>query len=596
MARGRVTAKTASITSPVGGWNRRDSIAAMPETDAVNLLNLWPTPTDIRLRYGYTKVTTDFPNNNPVNTIMPYNVGGNQKLFAAQSNQLYDATGPTAVSQNLVLTNDKWQYSQTSTVGGNFLVAVNASDDALIYNGTNWIRSAKFTTGQTISSITVSGTTATVTTSIAHGLFVNNQIILTTAVPIALNGAWIVRTVPTANTFTFTLPFPSANATTVGVYSVTGYTGADSATLQNINLFKNRLWFAPKTGMTAYYTEVSAVSGLLNPFPLGSIFRKGGNLVSIVSWTIDGGSGIEDYLVFVTDSGEIAVYMGTNPSDATMFALKGLWRLGSAFTPRCFTSYGGDALLLLADGLVPLSSALQSSRLDPRVNVTDKIYAAINDATTNYATQFGWQVIYFPAPNMLLINVPQPGGNQQFVMNTISKAWAQFSGIQAYNFSLFNDSLYFGSDGFVGRYWDGKSDAGANISASVQQAYSYFGSQAQTKRFTLARPSFLIAGSVNSQVAGSKPGVTLDINVDYAVQNTVSPASFNPNLAGIDVWDASLWDGTVVWGSGDLEVSKEWQSVSGLGFSAGLAMNVVSQGIEIRWVNTDYVFEPGGIL
>lgn len=595
MPKGRVTAKTASIPAPLGGWNRRDSIAAMPETDAVTLINFWPTPTDLRLRMGYSRITTGFPNNNPVNTVMPYN-GIGTKLFGAQSNQIYDCTTSTAISQNLVLNSDKFQYSQTSTVGGNFLIAVNGADDALIYNGTAWIRSAKFTNGQTISSITVSGTTATLTTSVAHGLFVNNQITITGATPAALNGAWIVKTVPTTTTFTFTLPATTTNATVVGSYLVTGYTGVDSATLRNINLFKNRLWFAPNSGLTPYFTDVSAISGALSPFPLGSVFRKGGNLVAIGNWTIDAGQGLDDYLAFATDSGEVAVYQGTNPTDATMWALKGVWRLGAAFTPRCFTSYGGDLLLLLLDGLVPMASALQSSRLDPRVNVTDKIYSAISDAITDYQTQFGWQVIYYPKPNMLIINVPTPVGNQQYVMNTISKAWAQFTGIQAYNFALWQDNMYFGGDGFVGRYWSQPSDNGANISATVQQAYSYFGSQAQTKRFTLARPTFLIDAGINNTAQGSKPGVTLDINVDYALQNTVSPASFNPALAAIGLWNQALWDSSAVWGTGQLEVSKEWQSVSGIGFSAGLAMNVASQGIEIRWINTDYVFEPGGVL
>lgn len=603
MPKGRVTAKTASLPAPLGGWNARDSIAAMPETDAVTLINFWPTPTDVRLRFGYSRTTTTgFPNQNPVDTIIPYN-GSSKKLFAAQTNQIYDVTSNTAVSQNLVLTSDKFQYIQTSTVGGNFVVAINGADDAILYNGTNWIRTAKFTAGQTINSITVTGTVATVTTNANHGLFVNNQIILTGATPSALNGAWIVASISSPTVFTFNLPATTTNATVVGSYTVTGYTGVDSATLLNNTLFKNRIWFTPKSGMTAYFTGVNAVTGDLSPFPLGSIFRKGGNLVAVGNWTIDGGSGVDDFLAFVTSEGELAIYQGTDPSTATSFALKGVWMLGSAFTPRCFSNYGGDLIALLSEGLVPLSSALQSSRLDPRVNLTDKIYQAIANAVADYSSVDGWQSIYFPGATMLLINVPQLGGTQQYVMNTISKAWAQFTGIQAYNFALWNDELYFGGDGFVGRYWAIPSDNGSNIVANVQQAYSYFGERARTKRFTFARPTFLIDAGLNNNEPGSKPGVVLDMNVDYALQNNLAPATFNPALAAIGLWNPTAvpagganWDSGAVWGSGQLEVSQEWQSVSGIGFSAGLAMNVASQGIALRWVNTDYVFEPGAIL
>jgi len=51
----KFTANTASITAPIGGWNARDSIAEMPPTDAVTLTNMYPTPTDVTLRSGYTR-------------------------------------------------------------------------------------------------------------------------------------------------------------------------------------------------------------------------------------------------------------------------------------------------------------------------------------------------------------------------------------------------------------------------------------------------------------------------------------------------------------------------------------------------------------
>ena len=41
-----------SITAPVGGWNARDSIAAMAVSDAVIMDNFFPSKTDVMVRKG----------------------------------------------------------------------------------------------------------------------------------------------------------------------------------------------------------------------------------------------------------------------------------------------------------------------------------------------------------------------------------------------------------------------------------------------------------------------------------------------------------------------------------------------------------------
>jgi hypothetical protein len=304
------------------------------------------------------------------------------------------------------------------------------------------------------------------------------------------------------------------------------------------------------------------------------------------TWTIDAGQGADDYAVFVTNNGEIIVYNGTDPSDPTKWALKGVWQLGQTFNRKCFLKWAGDLLLLTQDGLVPLASALQSSRLDPRVNVTDKIYYAISQAATLYSGNFGWQIAYFASNNMLLINVPTSTGTQQFVMHTISKAWAQFTGINATCFELHNELLYFGGNGFVGQYWNGYSDNGSNINASVQQAYSYFDAPGQLKRYTLVRPII--------QTDNGFPSILCGINVDFDYQNQLGQIAFNPASTDLGSWDNAVWD-VNTWG-GNLSINRIWQGVTGLGFSAGINMSVASQGIDVHWVSTDYVMERGGVL
>jgi hypothetical protein len=233
-----------------------------------------------------------------------------------------------------------------------------------------------------------------------------------------------------------------------------------------------------------------------------------------------------------------------------------------------------------------LAAALQSSRLDPRVNITDKIFFEISREADLYSAEFGWQAIYYAKPNMLIINIPNPNGVEQYVMHTISKAWASFTGISAKCFELHNDDMYFGGSGYVGKFWDTNADDGAQISATCQQAYSYFDAPGQQKRFTLVRPTFLVDVGT--------PGVYAGINTDFQTQNNLGQVSFVPTPATTAVWDAATWDDDV-W-AGNLVISRNWQGVTGLGYSAGINLNMVSAGIDVHWLSTDYVMERGSVI
>jgi len=886
------TAVTASVSSPIGGWNARDSIAEMPPLDAVVLDNMFPTPTDVQLRLGYTKASvlttttgvqtissitvsgitatlttavahglstgstvsitgatpagfngvytitvlnsTTFtykpiavPAGNatvvgvyaigittPINSLMNYAGATTQDLFAAAGTKIYDVSGDVAIASHTI-SNDKMQHINITTPGGHFLVACNGQDATTFYDGTNWINNASTETPQVMQTITRVGTLATVTTASAHGLVTGNQIVVAGVTPVAYNGTFIITvlnatqftyvmastpassatangtayaitsitntgtgalvttasdhnlytgnivvvagatpaayngtyaiTRQSATTFTYALTTnPGTNATVVGTYSVTAQTisvltrfgttatvatstahglltgnqitvagctpsdyngtfiitrisdtqfsyimattpatdatvigtylvvaqtissnvltgviakattpvnhdlvtgdqvivsgcvpvayngtyniirisdtefsyimasapitgattvgtyatyqgtysinyaitGVNSNKFIHVNLFKNRLYFTEEGSMRVWYLPVNSIAGQAEPLEFGSIARNGGFIQGMATWTIDAGQGADDYAVFVTSMGEVIVYNGTDPNDAATWALKGVWQLGYVFARRCFYKFSGDILLLTQDGLVPLASALQSSRLDPRVNLTDKIYYAISQAATLYGINFGWQINYYASQNMLIINVPFNDGVQQFVMNTISKAWASFSSISAQCWELSNDQMYFGSNGYVGHFWNAYSDNGNNINASVQQAYSYFDARGQLKRFTMIRPIF--------QTDNGTPSVLAGINVDFDTQNSLGTVSFNAQNVAIGSWDNAIWDESQ-WG-GTLSITKSWQGVTGLGYSGGVAMRIVSQGIDVHWASTDYVMERGGVL
>ena len=577
-------AKTASIPSPIGGWNARDSLANMDPMDAVTMNNWFPTPTDITFRKGYTKYSIGITGK--VNTLMNYSSPTGNKLFAVGTSIIYDASTSTATSVFTGLTNNRLQFVSLTNSGGSFLIACNGADPVLVYNGTFWSYVATTSTAQTISTITKSGTTATLTTASAHGLVTNNQVTITGATSSEYNGNFRV-TVTGATTFTYTMAStPAANATVVGTYTVLGITGVNSNTFIGVNLFKNRLYFTQKDTLNCWYMPVQSIGGAASQLDFGSIARNGGYLQAMATWTIDAGEGADDYAVFVTSNGETIVYLGTDPSSALTWALKGVWQLGQTFTRRCFFKWGGDVLLLTQDGLVPLASALQSSRLDPRVNLTDKIYYAVSQAASSFSSLPNWQISYYAGENMLILNIPTDIGMQQYVMHTITKSWGQFTGIEAYTFQMSNQNMYFGGDGYVGKFWDTFADNGTNIVGQVQQAYSYFETRGQQKRFTMVRPMLLTDNGV--------PTVLCNVSTDFQEQNNLGAVQFNPGAYAIGKWDSALWD-QATWG-GTLTINKDWQGVTGIGYCAGLNLSIASQGIEVHWTSTDFVMESGGVI
>jgi len=581
----KFSAKTTSVPAPIGGWNGRDSLAQMSPLDAVEMVNFYPTPTDVTMRKGYTKSSTGITG--AVNTLMNYPTTSGYKLFAVASTKIYDATTSTASQVYSSLTSDKLQFVNITNTAGSFLVTCNGSDAVTIYDGSNWFTVATTTTAQTISSITKSGTTATLTTASPHGLLTNNRVTISGASSSEYNGTFVI-TKTGASTFTYVMATaPAANATVVGTYTTIGITGVDSSTFINVNLFKNRLYFTQKNTLTCWYLPVDSIGGAASPLYFGSIARNGGFLQAMGTWTIDAGQGADDYAVFVTNMGEVIVYNGTDPTSATTWALKGVWQLGQTFNRKCFFKWGGDLLLLTQDGLVPLASALQSSRLDPRVNLTDKIYFPISQAATNYYANFGWQINYFASENMLILNIPTNDGMEQYVMHTITKAWARFTNIQAYCWESSGDNtMHFGGDGFVGNFYADTADNGNNITAAVQQAYSYFDSPGQQKRFTMVRPIL--------QSQGGVPAVLCGLSVDFQPIDNLGAVSFNPSTQTGSTWDTAKWDENI-W-SGGLITTRIWQGVTGIGFAGSINLTAAAQGIELHWASTDYVMEGGGVL
>jgi hypothetical protein len=378
----------------------------------------------------------------------------------------------------------------------------------------------------------------------------------------------------------------SAWSSITAISSPISITGVDTSLLCNVILFKHRLWFIEQFTLRLWYLPTDSLGGAAQVFDLGGVAMRGGHLVDLDTWTIDAGYGVDDNVVFITSVGDIIIYAGTDPASITTFSLIGVWELGSAIGTRCALKWGGDLLILTFDGLLPMASALQSSRLDPRVALSDKIQGAIATATTAFAGShfaFGWQIIYSAKANSLMINVPVGVDmQQQYAMNTITKSWAQFTGWAANCWETFMDDPYFGANGYVGKAWDDSmSDNGTSIQTFALQAFNYFQERGVKKRFIRARPSIFTDGS---------PAVSIGMATDFQLADTSAALTFLPTSAG--KWDSAMWD-VDVWGSG-VVITNTWQGVTGIGYCGGVQLKTASQGTQIQWASTDINYELGG--
>lgn len=135
-----VTANIAHFGAPTGGWNSYDNITAMQPTDAVRLDNLFPETTYVRLRRGSTLYgQVGGIGTTPVRSLMTYSSATTQKLLAAVGGTIADmSAGGSGTSVAGGFTSDVWQYTNFSTPGGQFLVAVNGTAKQWTYDGTTW--------------------------------------------------------------------------------------------------------------------------------------------------------------------------------------------------------------------------------------------------------------------------------------------------------------------------------------------------------------------------------------------------------------------------------------------------------------------------
>lgn len=362
-------------------------------------------------------------------------------------------------------------------------------------------------------------------------------------------------------------------------------TGIATSSFSFVGLFKRRLWFIEKNSMSAWYLPVNSLGGAATEFPLGQLFTRGGHLVALTSWTIDGGNGQDDYLVLVTSEGEAAVYQGTDPTSATDFSLVGIYFLAEPIGKKCFIKFGGDVLLISRGGLLPLSKALADSGVNRSTAISDKISTIFSGSALSYGDLYGWQGQLLPSEDLLLVNVPTQEGfsAKQLVMNTKTKAWALFSGWNAFCWEPWQQGLYFGGNGVVAQAMTGANDFGNNIVGVAKGAFDYFGSSLN-KHFKLFRP-----------VLRTSADISIDIGLDVDFSDIDRSGSISVTSPLNYYWDIDKWD-TALWVA-DETTRREWYTAFGeVGFCAALRLRIAAKDVTVGWSSTDFLYQKGGVV
>jgi hypothetical protein len=668
-----------TMNAPVGGINTVTAAGAMPATDCLALKNMIPYQYGLRVRAGFQDWFTGIQNAagefEKITTLMPFNGstsgGYSDRLFACTKSGIWDVTTQTNDITALVHPNDPecvYQFpitftgagigistAFTNSAGEHFLAYCDEANGYLLYReGTGawekilqspnveWTAATVYTVGTKIVNKGLAYNCTTGGTSTAKWM-PNTAYIVGDLV---VNGLGLYRCT-TAGT-----SLPSGGPTGIGAgesdgavtweyVSLSGplgagdvivegtvtwdyypsIAGANPDTFAFVMQWKNRLWFVPKNSQDAYYLEVGVFAGQAHKMIFAPRFKYGGSLVGLWAWTLDGGVGVDDHLVAISSGGDVAVYVGTDPSSAATFGLKGVWWIGPVPPGRSIASdFGGDLFVLSRVGCLPLSRLVAGGLIrDPSVYETSKVANLFNQLMSERGMYPGWALTQHPDDNLIVINVPgiSGGPSEQLVMSLATKGWAQHTGVPIVCMSTWHGFLYFGtSDGRVcvsrgyfdsglsatdnGCHWEYHDDGSLPIDFALLSAYTNLGN-ANKKRVHMARPYFA--------TNGSNPGYSIAARYDYDLSDlpltAVTAIQNNPLGWGVTtpasggVWSAyppisAAVTGDAIWGSGVGIAGKQY-GTAGMGTVVAVVIRG-SSGASTTLISIDVLMDQGWYL
>lgn len=370
-------------------------------------------------------------------------------------------------------------------------------------------------------------------------------------------------------------------------------TGVTSDNFSHVWAFKNRLFFIEKNSLRFAYLPVGSIGGAATAFDLGPVFSLGGRLVTGATWSTDAGENIEDFCVFITSEGEVAVYAGDNPSDAARWSLQGVYRIGKPMGKLATFRAGGDLGIATRDGLVPLSGAYSQAKEALKDTAVSKNIEELWTQTTAQRNTLGWQIQPFTNQHsMLWVAPPTIEGQSPLVLvaNMRTGAWTTYTGYNVRSMGVLGSALYVGEqNGIIYEAESGGTDNGVTYTARAAGLWDDLRAPMDQKRVTRVR------GTFRSNIPGFEP--QWSIGTDYTNRFPADPSSgVNVNAAtwGTSVWGSSTWGG----GSQDYAVS-EWATVEGIGHMISWQLQVTLGNIvapDIELASLGILFETGDML
>lgn len=351
---------------------------------------------------------------------------------------------------------------------------------------------------------------------------------------------------------------------------------------------KQRVWLIEKDTQTAWYFAAGSLAGDVTPFYFGGLFPRGGELVGLWNWTLDGGDGPDDILVAVSRAGDVIPYKGADPSGADTWANIGIFQIGQLPAGRRQgRDFDGDLHLVSNIGITSMSALLRG--VSGAANVEGLGYNVarfLREQMELTRDTLGWEIRQFTNEGIGSVNAPTivTDEHQQFIINLAVSGWGVWRNVNAFTAEEWLGDVYFLRGVNIYKMTGSLDDVdkngagGTDVPFSILSAFSMLEQPAQFKIMQFIRPQFL---------ATAEPSFNVAARYDFDVDELVASAPIVPTTAA--VWDTAVWD-TAEWVGGDAGFDKLFGS-AGIGRWVAIVMNgAVRQrttlvGWDLQWTS-----------